>query len=150
MTTTPWIQIERPLPANSDAPQQLEFTLLMPPHEVPQAVRGAFDKTINRFVIEIRYLDDEDFKRTAIDDIVSLRIGKNSKRLLGIELDTARVNVAKVQLEVHELEQEIKRALDKLVREEIGREQKNYSMAKNAIESKRTLLLNPNLLVQAQ
>ena len=150
MTTTPWIQIERPLPACSSAPQQLEFTLLMPPHEVPQAVRGEFDKQINRFVIEIRYLDDEDFKRTAIDDIVSLRIGKKSRRLLGIELDTTRFNVTKVQFEVHELKKEIKKALDKLVREEIGSEQKNYSMAMSAIESKRALLLKPDLLVPAQ
>jgi hypothetical protein len=113
-------------------------------------VRGEFDKQINRFVIEIRYLDDEDFKRTAIDEIVSLRIGKKSRRLLGIELDTTRVNVTEVQFEVKELEQEIERALDKLVRGESGREQSNYSMAKSAIESKRALLLDPNLLVPAQ
>jgi hypothetical protein len=135
---------------SSKAPHQLEFTLLAPPHEVPQAVRGEFDKQINRFVIEIRYLDDEDFKRTAIDEIVSLRIGKKSRRLLGIELDTTRVNVTEVQFEVKELEQEIERALDKLVRGESGREQSNYSMAKSAIESKRALLLDPNLLVPAQ
>lgn len=150
MTTAPWIQIDNPLSVRSEAPTQVEFRFLVPPHEVPQAVRGGFDKQINKFVIEIRYLDDEDFKRTVIDSIVSLRIGKKSRRLLGIELDTTKAGVAKIQFEVHELEQEIEKALDKLVRDEGGREQKNYSMAKNAIESKRALLLNPNLLVPAQ
>jgi hypothetical protein len=154
MTTTPWIQVERSLRMRSEPRRELELTLFVPPHEVPQAVRGDFDKQLNKFVIEIRYLDDEEFKRTTIDDLVCLRVGKKSQRLLGIELNTAKLKVSKVQFGVnsveHEVEHEIEKAVDKLLEERSGqKEHENYSLAMKAIQSKRRLLLDPSLLAVA-
>jgi hypothetical protein len=147
MSTAPWIQVEPSLEMRSKPLKKLQFTVFVSPHEVPQAVRSEFDKQLNRFVIEFRYLDDEEFKRVAVDNIVCLRVGKNSRRLLGIELDTVTRDVAKVRLEVHSLEREIKKAVDRLLQKESGKEEReNYALAMKAIESKGALLLDPGLL----
>ncbi len=151
MTDAPWIQVESRPREPEESRQTLEFKLLVPPHEVPQAVRGEFDKQINRFVIEIRYLDDEPFEKTTVDDIVCLRIGKKSQRLLSIELDTAKIDVKSVQIEVQSVvEQEIKKAIGKLLQGKRGQaERENYALAVEAIESAGSSFLNPSSLVSA-
>ncbi|MDE3188948.1 MAG: hypothetical protein KGM96_15665 [Acidobacteriota bacterium] len=150
MTTAPWIQVEPSLRMRSEPRQGLQLTLFVPPHEVPQAVRGEFDKQLKKFVIEIRYLDDEDFKRETMDDTVCLRIGKNSRRLLGIELDTANLNVAQVQFQLKEVEEEIKRAVTKFLQKDQAQEEReNYALAIKAIESKGEQLLNRSILAPA-
>jgi hypothetical protein len=146
MSSAPWIQVEPSLEIRSKPLKKMQFTVFVSPHEVPQAVRGEFDKQLKRFVIEFRYLDDEEFKREAVDDVVCLRVGKNSQRLLGIELDTAKRNVTEVQLEVQSLKREIRKAVGRLQKECGKGERENYALAMKAIESKGALLLSQDLL----
>ena len=150
MTAAPWIQVESSLASEKSKEAGLGLTLLVPPHEIPQAVRGNYDNQLNRFVIELRYPDDEDFKCTTVDDMVRLRVGKKSNRLLGIELDTTRLKVETVQFQIQELKAELQKVLNKLQQEETSiDEQQNYSFARKAIESKQQILLSPNMLASA-
>jgi hypothetical protein len=57
------------------------------PYDVPEAVRGRYDEKAKRFVIEFKYLDDEKASGEHEGEPVALRVGKNSGRLFGIQID---------------------------------------------------------------
>jgi hypothetical protein len=62
-------------------------TEVMSPYDVPEAVRGYYDQKSHHFVIEFRYIGDESWKRERGDSQITLRIGRHSGRLYGIEAD---------------------------------------------------------------
>lgn len=116
MTTTSWIPVvahQQPLWKETNDRGVL-VSYRVSPHDVPRAVRGSYDAQIDRFVIELRYLDNEDSLKKKVDDFVVLRIGKNSKRLLGIELDTKNMGVHTVGLHIQEAKLRRAEALGKL------------------------------------
>ena len=65
----------------------IEVTLYVSPYDVPGAVRIRRDPKGHRFVIEFRYVEDEPVVRRLCGDLLSLRSGAHSGRLLGIEID---------------------------------------------------------------
>src|SRR5215469_16495810 len=92
MTSGPWIRVSVPQPKASE--QQSKGVVVSyhySPHDLPVAVRGSFDAGSGRVVIEFKYLDTEVFDTRQIDDYVALRIGKNSARLLGMELNAREI-----------------------------------------------------------
>jgi hypothetical protein len=70
----------------------------MSPYDVPQALRGRYDKAAKRFVIEFRYLGDEDTRDESGGEHVVLRLGRNSGRIYGIVLDVDAMKASWVQL----------------------------------------------------
>ncbi len=59
-------------------------------YDFPEAVRSYQDQRTKRLLIEFKYVDDEPWSLTPFTGPVALRIGRNSKRLLGIELDVSK------------------------------------------------------------
>jgi len=143
MTKSSWIQIDLSVNPSGIDPEGKcgPVGLFIAPHQMPKAVRGFLDAGRGVYVIELRYPDDEEFKRERQDDFVCVRLGKHSRRLLGLELSTSNpLSINSVQLRTPDVER-IEEAVDLLIQQESsckGRE--NYSLAKKAIESKRTLL----------
>ena len=80
---------------------RLQFSIRMAPHDIPNAVRGYFDEKIQRFVVEFRYIDeDEPWRRSKSDSPVILRIGKHSERLLGLEIDVQELKADSVGVRI--------------------------------------------------
>jgi len=108
------------------------------PHDVPKAVRGGWDPAIQRFVIEFRYLDNETYVKERGDENLTLRIGKNSHRLLGLELDLKSLRASTVALEfTHALRDKAMREIENVVqrRENSGSSDSvNYEFARMALE----------------
>jgi len=142
MSDAPWIQIEYTRSRKNDTKDLRAITvgLNVAPHQIPKAVRGYFDNQAHRVVIELRYADDEDFRLERQDDRVCLRLGRHSRRLLGLELNTINMDTSKVQLKIHAVER-IEEAVQKLILQEpTSKERENYSYAMKAIESGRSRL----------
>lgn len=61
--------------------------LLPSPYDIPHAVRGVIDPSTSRVEIEFKYLGDEQTTQQRVGKDVIMRVGRNSHRLYGLELD---------------------------------------------------------------
>lgn len=115
----------------------VDITVVMSPYDIPEAVRGDYDKSLDRFVIEFRYIGEEPWSREEHDGNIALRIGKNSGRLYGIEVDVDTLKAQAVTLRVQAIQSRIQKAIDTLGRRprRFSR-QKNYQVAKDIITQK--------------
>jgi hypothetical protein len=99
---------------------------------VPEAVRGLVDEKSGRYVIEFRYLTEEPLKREIRTDIVTLRVGKNSGRLYGVEINTDAMRSAAsgVNVGVASIKKSV---LDTLSDPQITPNRDNLALASDAI-----------------
>src|SRR5467141_1543226 len=67
----------------------IKISVFMSPYDAPQAVRGRFDEKAKKFFIDLKYLDDEQAseEHRGATEGIALHIGKNSGRLLSIQID---------------------------------------------------------------
>ena len=132
-----WLRVD---PATFDRHETVvgrgvEFHVFLSPYDLPEAVRGAFDRATNRFVIEFRYVTDEPTATVAADKHVTLFIGKNSKRLRRIAVDVKGMGAREVALRIDQ-------AIDALPRAITGRvPTTNFTVARDVIHRKRPELL---------
>jgi len=140
-----WIPVpegiaERPL---AHSVRGVEINVFMSPYDVPQFVRGSMDEDLDRFIVEFRYLGEEPLRREEKDEHIALRVGKNSGRLYGIEVNVHALRVNQVQLNVL-VPAVVKKAIDDVVREsrrhpkrpQLDRRE-NFEAAREAIDGAR-------------
>lgn len=130
-----WLKL-KPAVLNTERHQLIrgvQVNVFMSPHDVPGAVRGEFEKSLNRFVIEFKYIDEEPWNRVASDHNIALRVGRHSGRLHGIEIDAVGSQADKVQLRMHIVDM-IKQALTGFAQHS-GKNNRiaNYQIAKDVI-----------------
>ncbi len=61
--------------------------IFISPYDIPDGVRGGYDQETKRFVVEFRYMVDEPYQKPETDGPVQVRLGKYSRRLVGLEID---------------------------------------------------------------
>jgi hypothetical protein len=121
----------------------VEVKVFLSPYDVPEAVRGTYDKTIKRFVIEFQYISDEPLKRQFYDKYVDLKIGKNSRRLYAIEIDVDALKATSIEVQMG-IRQEVANALDSLLHSPINAQRRgNYHLVQQAISTKQDQLFAP-------
>lgn len=89
--------------AKTESIQGVNVKVFVPPHQIPEAVKGFYNKTICKFIIEFKYIGNQEelyVDEKASDENVKFKIGKKSGRLFEIELDVDKIEVTKVILEV--------------------------------------------------
>lgn len=133
MADSKWVQVEpeefdRPTPTQTS--RGVELTVMVSPYDVPEAVRGRYDTDLDRFVIEFKYIQTEEWERDRQTDSIALRLGKNSGRLLGIEIDVQALRAGHVRLDV--IEQEAKRAHANRHRKRVPED--NYRIAMDILD----------------
>ncbi|HAU36861.1 MAG TPA: hypothetical protein DCX07_04000 [Phycisphaerales bacterium] len=115
----------------------VKIRLFLSPFDVPEAVRGYYDQKSQRFRIEFRYVSEEaerivEYPR---EKYISLFVGKNSGRLLRIDVDVNSLKAPSVQIEMAVLEK-VEDAIDELNRLVPDvRKHGNYDLAKKVIAS---------------
>lgn len=99
-----WIHIDPDkVDVNETASRKgVEFHVFLSPYDLPDAVRGAFDSSLNRFVIEFRYLAQEPSKRITMDAFVTLQVGEKSGRIQRIEVDVKGLGAKQVALRMEQ------------------------------------------------
>ncbi len=90
----------------------IEVRVQVPQHDVPEAVRGRYDNTTRRFVIDFKYSwsDPESKQPFSNDDHVKLFIGEISKRIYSIHVDVDGIGVTSVKLSL----EAVNRTIDRL------------------------------------
>jgi hypothetical protein len=116
----------------------VELSISLSPYDVPDAVRGFYDKRLQRFVIEFRYISSEDWELRLHRDHVNFRVGRNSGRLYGIEIDLREWQARHVELDMR-LPKIVDRALEQELTTSLRgrRTEDNYRVAKDVIFDER-------------
>lgn len=106
-----WISVDRAKydPGTPVSEHGVEFHVFISPYDMPEAVRGDFDESKRRFVIEFKYIATEPLEHQTPDDYVTFVVGENSRRLYRIEVDVEGMGADAVVLRVS-------RAMDALER----------------------------------
>jgi hypothetical protein len=86
-----WIPVDR---TALNQPRQkkvdgVEVTVMASPYDVPDAYRSHYDAEKDRHILEFRYLTEEPKKRENHGQYITLLVGKNSRRIYGVEIDSA-------------------------------------------------------------
>lgn len=124
----------------------VHVTIMLSPYDIPEAVSGYHDDDLGRFVIEFRYLDDEPWRREPRDEVLTIRIGRHTRRLFGIEIDVEKAEVDHVSMEIaqtpaEEMDRSLAGAFASLnTSAESKRVKNNYSLAYDSIRKQRDSL----------
>lgn len=100
-----WINVA---PQSANIPQLetvrgIQVQVFASPHDVPVGVRGAFDRSCNRFVIVLRYVDQDNsglIPETSDDGIIYVFKGASSGRVERIEVDVKKERASAVALNI--------------------------------------------------
>ncbi len=115
----------------------VKIRLFLSPFDIPEAVRGYRDAKSGKFRIEFKYVSEEEERvlEQPGNEYISLFVGKNSGRLLRIDVDVNSLKTSSVQLEMAALEK-VEDAIDELNRLVPDvRKHGNYDLAKKVIAS---------------
>src|SRR6266853_4092407 len=93
-----WIPVTEPLPLEKRQLEGVKVDVLVSPYDVPEGVRGFVSKDHKAFLIEFKYISQEDTIDRPQSESVKLRVGRNSGRLYAIELDLQKFGADHVQL----------------------------------------------------
>jgi hypothetical protein len=69
------------------------------PYDVPEAARLNFDEPRKHLFIEFQYIGSEPVKKIVEDSGISFRLGKNSGRLYGIEVELEKINNTEITVD---------------------------------------------------
>lgn len=112
---------------------KVKIEFMVSSYDIPEAVRGSYNKEKDRFVIEFKYIGDEPTKAEPQDNYVTFVIGKNSSRLYRIKIDVKALKVEKVELRM-KIKDEVKKTLNNLIQKPINRRrQDNYRLTQKAL-----------------
>ncbi len=138
-----WITVNQTdinLPEEERTGCGVDVRVFVSPYDVPSAIRGGYDKTIQRFGIQFKYLTpDEDLIEKTHAKYIEFRVGKESNRLHKILIDVHSLTADHVQLTVLSV---VETAIDRLANAPLRPQRRgNYIAAKRAIEQNQGLLV---------
>lgn len=80
-----WISVK---PCNYVASDDsVDIRILTSPYDIPDWVRSGYDDDLDRFVVEFRYMLDEEYRISDVGDGIRVRLGRHSNRIVGVEVD---------------------------------------------------------------
>jgi|GEM_PF-1985856 len=114
------------------------------PYDVPNQVRGDYDDSSKKFVVDFKYIDSEDVKVVVLDSHMSAMVGKSSGRIYSLLIDIDAIGADSVELKIKEkkLHQDADAALAQLLAEAdsgvsrsatVKSNPKNYNVAQKII-----------------
>ncbi|MCE9637556.1 MAG: hypothetical protein K8T90_17795 [Planctomycetes bacterium] len=97
-----WIRLDQRRYGASETEDRsgVEFHLVVSPYDLPDAVRGFFDRERKRFIIEFKYISPEETTESRVDAHVSVHTGRRSRRLYRIDVDVTSLGAEQVVLRV--------------------------------------------------
>lgn len=84
---TDWVEVDDSKYNGVKDARNVIIEMNVSPYDVPQHVRGGIDERHHRFVIEFRYIDDEDTREVKVDKHVQALIGRKSGRVYSLLVD---------------------------------------------------------------
>jgi hypothetical protein len=123
------------------AEKGVELTISLSPYDIPDGVRSRTDAESRRFIIEFSYIEDEPWDFVNHGKYVSLKLGKQSGRLRGIELNLASIaeDQVSIRMEVPNL---VSKAIKNLPKTPLHKRRlQNYLIATRVLSERNSELL---------
>jgi len=100
-----WINVS---PQSANIPQLetirgIQVQVFASPHDVPVAVKGGFDESCDRFVIILKYVDEDSsglIPQYSDDGVICIYKGVSSERVERIEVDVKKEQASAVKLDI--------------------------------------------------
>ena len=115
----------------------IEAGVLISPYDIPNGLRGGYGDDC--FVVEFRYMVNEEYRSLDADNGTRIRLGKHSSRIVGVEADVDRLGFA---VAVEERNAAAYAAIDNAMQnvEKIedarARRRENYAVTQKILEDK--------------
>lgn len=125
-----------------DADVQIRYSVS--PYDVPEAVRGDFSPTAQRFLIEFKYLQSEKKLVNLTDpDVkeITLRVGRDTGRVYLIEVDVEKLKAKSVALSM--VVGKVEQALDRFQHSSRSHRDENVRVTQEVINRLGNRLLAP-------
>lgn len=139
-----WIDVDQSKydHAESTSRHGVHFELFLSPYDMPEAVRGSYDRSQKRFVIQLKYIESEPVEAHEIDRFVTFFTGKRSQRLYRICVDVKALGAKEVALHLNQ-------AIDHFTSESASAQppRANLRVAKDILQDNESELLRPLLSV---
>ena len=138
-----WISVKPDNYVASD--DAIDIRILTSPYDIPDGVRGGYDDDLHRFVVEFRYMLDEQYHIFDVGDGVRIRLGKHSSRIVGVELDVDQPSAyAAIKKAIQNVEETLnvrtgqidRRSRPKRVHSGGRHKRQNYVVAQRVLEDK--------------
>ncbi|WP_422353045.1 hypothetical protein [Stenotrophomonas sp. AR026] len=95
-----WVEVDESKYNEVKDARSVVIEMNVSPYDVPHQVRGGFDEGQRKFVIEFRYIDDEELREVKVDDHVHALIGRKSSRVYSLVVDVDAIGVDSVALKM--------------------------------------------------
>jgi hypothetical protein len=112
----------------------VDVEVYLSPYDIPEAVRGSYNKENRRFLIEFKYIGGDEPLETETDNRSGaiLKIGRHSKRIYQIEIDMDSTKEKMIGLRL--ILPKVDRVLNKLAKDfSSTRHMGNYEVAKEIL-----------------
>lgn len=105
------------------------------PYDLPRAVRGSFDESTRKFVVEFKYLiEGEPTELNFVDKSTETKVGKHSGRLYGIHVNVGTMDRVQLELLTKSVVAEIEKAIGQLSADPSrSRRELNYEIAREVV-----------------
>jgi hypothetical protein len=97
---TEWVLVDTET-VTKPAPREIHgvtVEVVLSPYEIPDAFRGYYDNERDRFIIEFRYPDPEDWRLQSDNKNIGVRVGQHSGRIYGFEVNAKGLGADTVNL----------------------------------------------------
>lgn len=108
-----WIRVKPCNYVASDDP--VDIRILTSPYDIPDWVRSGYDDDLDRFVVEFRYMLDEEYRISDVGDGVRVRLGKHSNRIVGVDVDVDRPGTYRAPVPVEDPRADTYNAIKKAI-----------------------------------
>lgn len=138
MTMSEWLDVN---PKEFSKPEQLRIRgvnvdVFLSPYDMPEAVRGTYDKNEQKFTIEFRYIGGDEPLERDVQDKTTISVGKRSKRIYKIELTQVELT-NKMSVGLRLMLPKVDAALDRLEHDYASAQRSgNYQIAKKILEKR--------------
>ncbi len=80
----------------------INVNVFLPPSHVPNAVRGYFNESHHTFIVEFKYIGDQESLKDVLseDGVIKLYVGRSSGRIFKIVVDMKTAKVREVQVKI--------------------------------------------------
>ena len=135
-----WIRVEAD---RYDEPEEVglevEVGVFISPYAIPDSVRGAYDNESKRFVVQFTYMVDEPWKLMKTNQPVAVRVGKHSRRVVGLEIDVDRIGASAVTVRFDRLYEAAEGAIREVERQ-VGGGFHNHYVTRKVLKDHRESL----------
>ena len=145
-----WIRVDAD---RYDEPEEVglevEVGVFISPYAIPDSVRGTYDNERKRFVVQFNYMVDEPWSLMETNQPVAVRVGKHSRRVVGLEIDVDGIGASAVTVRLDRLYEAAEGAI-RDVGQRIGGRLHNHYVTRQVLKDHRDSLFRDLALAGAE